>query len=350
MKHIKPVAKKGLFYAIIAFFALSMVMPLQYAHAGTLTTPRDYLNRVKENLTSGVQHEIFFTTETAVSGGAGNNEVKLVFPDADDGDWCATAGTGTATGITDPTGGSETATVLPGTLAVSCTQGAGASNYDTITVTGVNDLSSATKYGVRITDTGTGSLGTPAATTTGVITVSTTEGAGDIDSANTAVDIITDDQIAVSATVPPSITFTISSNTVALGTLSSAAVSTGSHTIQTVTNAVSGYTTLVYDDGNLRKGADDINDVADLAVTAGSEEYGISTTDTSQDIITDGGGGCSGSTYDADPITTTQQSAAGATSGPVDETITICYMASIASTTVAGAYAHTVTFVTVGLF
>lgn len=346
MKHIKPVAKKGLIYAIMAFFALSVVMPLQYAHAGTLTTPRDYLNRVKENLTSGVQHEVFFTTETAVSGGVGINEVKLNFPAADVGDWCATAGTLTALGITDPTGGSESATALPGTLTAACTQ----IGNDEIVVSAVNDLTAATKYGVRITDTGTGSLGTPANTTTGTVTVSTTEGAGDIDAANTAVDIITDDQIAVSATVPPSITFTISSNTIALGTLSSAAVSTGSHTVQTVTNAVSGYTTLVYDDGNLRKGADDINDVADLAVTVGSEEYGISTTDTGQDIITDGGGGCSGSTYDADPITTTQQSAAGAASGPVDETITICYMASIATTTVAGAYAHTVTFVTVGLF
>ncbi|MFC1687057.1 beta strand repeat-containing protein [Patescibacteria group bacterium] len=146
-----------------------------------------------------------------------------------------------------------------------------------------------------------------------------------------------------------SITFTISSNTISLGNLSTGSVATASHTITTSTSADSGYITLVYDDGNLRKGADDINDVGDLAVTAGSEEYGISTTDTGQDVITDGGGGCSGSTYDADPITTTQQSVASA-SGPANEEVTICYMASIDANTVAGAYAHTVTFVTIGLF
>jgi len=348
MKTIKLFIARGVIALIMAVFMLAMIMPVPMAKAGTLTTPRDYMNRVKENLTSGVQHEIFFTTEGAVSGGAGNNEVILLFPDADDGDWCATAGTGTATGITDPTGGSETASVLPGTLAVSCTQGSGGSSYDTITVTGVDDLTVTTKYGVRITDTGTGSLGTPANTSTGLITVKTNNGAADIDSANTSVDIITDDQIAVSAVVPPSITFTISSNTVDLGTLSTGSVSTGSHTIQTVTNASSGYTTLVYDDDNLRKGSDTIDDVGDGAVTAGSEEYGIATSDSGQTISQDSD--CSNSPYTASALTTTQQSIAGATSGPVDETITICYAASISATTIAGSYAHTVTFITSGLF
>ncbi|HCM68243.1 MAG TPA: hypothetical protein DIS62_04585 [Candidatus Kerfeldbacteria bacterium] len=350
--------KKSLYHSIVrsavimtvAAFVISMSFPLQYAEAATLTTPRDYLSRAKENLTSGVQHEVFFTTVGAVSGGAGLNEVILVFPDADDAKWCATAGAGTAAGPTNPTGGSESATSLPGTLTVACTQGAGASSYDTITVSGVDDLSTTTKYGVRLTDTGVANFGTPANTTTGLITIKTNNGSTDIDTADTAEDIIADDQVVVSAAVPPSITFTVSANTINLGTLSAGSVSTSSHTVRTVTNATSGYTSLVYDDGNLRNGASDINDVGDGAVTSGAEEYGISTTDTGQDIVTDGGGGCSGSTFDADPITTTQQTVAGAGSGPADETSTVCYMASITSSTVSGAYQHTVTYVTVGLF
>ncbi|MFA5134210.1 MAG: hypothetical protein WC505_00270 [Patescibacteria group bacterium] len=334
---------------LMAAFIAVMLFPVQAAYAGTLTTPRDYLNRVKESLTSGVQHEVFFTTEGAVSGGAGNNEITLVFPDADDGGWCATAAADmTVTGITDPTGGSESATSLPGTLVGTCTQGAGASSYDTFTITGVNDLSSATKYGVRIADGTTAELGTPAASTTGLITITTNNGSTDVDSAFTSVDIISDDQVAVSADVPSSITFTLSDTTIDLGTLSTGAVSTSSHTVQTVTNASSGYTTLVYDDGNLRKGSDDINDVADGAVTAGSEEYGLSTTDSSQDIAQDAA--CGSAPYTASALTATQQSVAGAASGPVDETITVCYAASISASTVAGAYAHTVTYVTVGLF
>jgi len=331
----------------LAIFAVMIVFPAQLAGAATLTTPRDYLKRVDPSLTTGEQHEVFFTTATAVSGGAGNNEVILVFPDADDGLWCATAGADlTVTGITDPTGGSESATVLPGTLVGTCTQGSGGSSYDTITITGVNDLTISTKYGVRIADGSTAKLGTPTAGTTGLITVKTNNGSADVDSADTAVDIVADDEIAVTATVPPSITFTISSNSIGLGTLSTGSVSTDSHTIRTETNATAGYVTLVYDNGNLTDGSNDIDDVGDGAVTAGSEEYGIATSDNGRTISEDDG--CDGDPSSA--LTTTQQDIAGASSGPVDETITVCYAASIASTTIAGAYTQTVYFVTAGLF
>lgn len=333
----------------LLMLASMLVFPLQYVRAATLTTPRDYLNRVKENLTSGVTHQVFFTTAGAVNGGAGNNKVILVFPDGDDGKWCATAGSDlTVTAITDPTGGSESATLLPGTLAGACTQGAGASSYDTFNITGVNNLSASTKYGVQIADGSTGKLGTPANTTTGLITIKTNNGSTDIDTADAAVDIIAGDQVAVTATVPPSISFTVSSTTINLGTLSTGSVSYSSHTIRTVTNATNGYVSYVYDDGNLRNGGNDINDVADGAVSVASEEYGIATSDASQTITQDSD--CASAPYSASGITTSQQSIAGATSGPVDETSTICYAASISATTVAGSYAHTVTFVTTGLF
>jgi hypothetical protein len=346
---LKQLLKKGSISLVMAVFALGMLLPVQMAQAAALTTPRDYLSRVGENLTSGEVHQVFFTTAGAVSGGAGNNKVFLVFPVDDDATWCATAGTDlAATAITDPTGGSETATLLPGTLTAKCTQGNGASTFDTIEIDGVNNLSATTKYGVEVTGGSTGKLGTPANTTTGLITIKTNNGSSDIDTADAAIDIIANDQVAVSGVVPPSISFTLSSNAVNLGTLSASTVSTSSHTVRTVTNAVNGYVTYVYDDGNLRKGSDDINNVADGAVSVAAEEYGIATSDSGQTISQDSN--CGSAPYTASALSTSQQSIAGATSGPVDETITICYAASISATTVAGSYAHTVTFVTTGLF
>jgi hypothetical protein len=345
-------AKKISVAIYAALFVFTMVLPWTAAQAATLTTPRDYLSRVAENLTTGEVHQVFFTTATAVSGGAGANSIIIVFPLADNAKWCATAGTDlVATGIANPTGGTESATTLPGTsLTAKCTQGDGASTWDTITVEGVNDLTGSTKYGVEIkqkTSSPTALLGTPANTTTGLLTIKTHNATVDVDSAQAAVDIIANDQISVSATVPPSITFTLSANSINLGTLSTGTVAYSSHTAQTVTNAANGYVTYVYSDGNLRNGSNTIAAVS-TNLSAGTAGYGIATTDTGQTIGTDAT--CGSAPFTVTALTASQQSIAGATSGPVDETSTICYAAAIAADTVAGAYTQTVTFVTVGLF
>ncbi|MFH1207748.1 MAG: hypothetical protein V1668_04045 [Patescibacteria group bacterium] len=342
------IAKKLSVALYAALFVFTMVMPWTAAQAATLTTPRDYLSRVQENLTTGEVHQVFFTTFGAVAGGGTANKVIIVFPDGDDGTWCATAGTDlVATGITNPTGGTESATALPGTLTAKCVKGVGASNYDTITVEAVTDLAATTKYGVQIAGGSTGKLGTPANTTTGLITITTNDGTDPIDTAQAAIDIIALDQVSVSATVPPSITFTLSATSINLGTLSTGSVANSSHTVQTITNAANGYATYVYSDGNLRNGSNTIAAVTTnlVAATAG---YGIATTDTDQTIANDAA--CGSAPYTVTALTTSQQSIAGATSGPVDETRTICYAAAIAADTVAGAYTQTVTFVTVGLF
>jgi len=170
-----------------------------------------------------------------------------------------------------------------------------------------------------------------------------------------AVYIILDDQVVVSATVDPSITFILSDNTVELGTLSSSAISTGQITVQTVTNAVGGYSTTVLEDGELRSNGNTIDDeTGDNDVDKGSEEYGMATTDNTpaQDIIYDTAANC---TTPPDPkiakaITSSAQTTAGAATGPVDETSTLCFAASVTSTTVAGSYSHTLTFVSTATF
>lgn len=161
-----------------------------------------------------------------------------------------------------------------------------------------------------------------------------------------AVSIITDDQVVVSATVDPTITLTLSANTVNLGTLSTGSVSTATMTAQTQTNAINGYSATVLEDGELRNGANTIDDVADAAVTAGSEEYGLGTSDSGQTIAEDDD--CNGTPSTA--ITGTAKTFGGETAGPVNETATLCFAASITDTTVAGAYSHTLTLISTGLF
>jgi len=188
-----------------AFLAIGLAVSLliqgsSVAYAGTLTVLKDRLNRQIQNQTSGIIHLVVFTTALAVSGGDGNNKVVLVFPDADDGKWCRTAGTDlTVSGCTE-----DSANVLQGTPALTarCTKGAGVSNYDTIYIEQVNNLSGLTAYCVQVSDGTIGKLGTPAHTTTGVITVKTNDGSDDVDSGKLPVDIITNDQVIVTANVP----------------------------------------------------------------------------------------------------------------------------------------------------
>ena len=147
----------------------------------------------------------------------------------------------------------------------------------------------------------------------------------------------------------PQITVTLSSNSINLGTLSGGSVSTASHTVSVTTN-LGGYTTRVVEDGELRYGAADINQVGDGAVTAGAEEYGLATSQAARDISQDAD--CSNSPYTASPVTATPQSVASK-SGPTytAETTTLCYAASInTATTAAGTYQQVITFITTGAF
>lgn len=66
-------------------------------------------------------------------------------------------------------------------------------------------------------------------------------------------------------------------NTVNLGTLSLVSVASTTVSSTITTDSLTGYSLTFDEDGNLRDGANDINDVGDGTVTAGSEEYGVRT-------------------------------------------------------------------------
>jgi hypothetical protein len=149
--------------------------------------------------------------------------------------------------------------------------------------------------------------------------------------------------VTVTATVPvvlslaiKSPTLTTNVNSCALGVLSPGAVSTCAYRIAAGTNGGGGMNVQAVADALLNSGGNDINNVADGAVTAGSEEHGIA--------ITAGTGWTLVSPFNAgdDPITTTQQKIQSA-SAAVDDTSsatwsTVTHKASINSATATGVY------------
>jgi hypothetical protein len=115
--------------------------------------------------------------------------------------------------------------------------------------------------------------------------------------------------------------------TIALGTLSASAVSTASTTLTVSTDSETGYSASITEDGNLRSGLNDIDDVGDGAVTAGSEEYGVRTS---------GSDGLLAS----DTAISGQLSFASAGGAVTNRQTTIVFRASMSALTASGSYTH----------
>ncbi len=137
----------------------------------------------------------------------------------------------------------------------------------------------------------------------------------------------------------PSITFSVSPNTVSLGTLTTSAIATGTTTLTTTENATNGYSITVVGDGQLRRAAGGaVPDVADGAVTIGAGEYGIGLTGTDRAFTDDRS------------VTTSLRTIASNGGAVTNSTITVTFKAAISSTVPAGSYSQIATFVCTGSF
>ncbi len=319
---------------------------------GVLTTPRIYLGREQAGLTTGESFQIFFTPATAVSGGAGNNKVILVFTGAN-GTWCNTVGTGdlVVTGIANPTGATESATSLPGaSLTGACTK-----NPDTFTLSGVNNLSGggATKYGVQVVEASSTKIGSASAANDIQVTIKTNNGSADVDTGTLALSTITSDQVAVTATVNPSLTVTLSPTSAALGTLDLTHVNQAGVTSTVTTNASSGYNSSVKYDATLTSGSDTIGDASGGTIVAGTDsEFGASSSQSGNTIAQWNPTSCSTTTTtsNATALSTSFKTFASGT-GPVNaEGTTLCFLAGINVSTKAGSYTSTATVVATAKF
>lgn len=173
-------------------------------------------DRMKASTLSSLQIVIVPTTNATEA------KVKIVFPSA-------TVGAGqSATTANTPSG----AVGLPGTLTAT---GAGTS----IVVTGVTDLTVGTTYAFNLTV----GVSTPVAGSALDSITTLTAGDSAVDTTTVLSRYVTDDQIVITANVPPTFTFTLSGNTDTFTTdLSSSTVSvTNGKTVSVATNAAKGW-------------------------------------------------------------------------------------------------------------
>lgn len=364
-KQIKLIAK-----ATLAVMALTLVLlPSQPAQAAQITSFSDVLTRLKAATVAN--HELRFAIPGGISAG---NVLTLTMTGFD-----ATSVDAIAFGDVDfGTGNSGTcssATYTEQTLAATAsgsTWGVDSDGSNHITITSDSGTSTAGNC-VRIrigTNAVTGTTGTnqilngAAATPHGVTAAVNNAGS---DSGILSIDIITDDQVSITATVDPTITFSISDNTVGFGVLSSTtgrwatgdtngtnasspATPNSAHNLVVATNAAAGYV-ITYNGPTLTASVGTITAASvssDSDGTQGTEQFALSISTNGTGTIASGYARGTTSSWNFIPSTTT--TLISKTSPADTETIDVSYLANIAGSTEAGAYSTLVTYIATGTF
>ncbi len=332
--------------------AVTATFPSPSAHAAAITTISDTMSNQTVSATS--THAIRFVTPT----GAGDNTdtIILTFP-SDYNFTSKTIGTvsfthGASTGLES----TETLAASPSASAWGAVFSGTQNRILTLTAPsdGVGSAVVAANDKMIITYTGANSINptTPGSYT---MTVSGTFGdAGDFTN-----NILTNSQIAVTATVPQSLTFSISANSIAFGSLTAGAArfasSTASgqatevaaHTVIVGTNAGNGYSMTI--NGNtLTSGANTVTAIggSNTASSIGTEQFGLR-------LTASGGSGAVAAPYAAAGFAFTAGSAtqvASASGASANTTYSPRYIANISSNTEAGTYTATLSYVATANF
>lgn len=328
-------------YLVVGLLILSG--GVQVAYAASLTTISDTLSSQKKSTLAN--HDIQFTTPTGVASG---QTIIITFPS----DFSIAA----AMDFTDIDVLDDGANVTLAASPSGATWGAVRTSATVITLTnGTTAVGAGSviriKIGTNATNQSTGVRQITNTTTAGskVIAISGTF----TDTGNITVQILDDDQVAVTATVPQSLTFSISDSTIEFGTLSSSddtfaddvggnATEVAAHTIVVGTNAANGYT-MTLNGNTLTSGSFTIATTsAATASTVGSEQFGLR-------LSASGGSGSvvapysTASQYAFDSLNFPDQIAFSG-SASADTTYSAYYIANISAATEAGSYSATLTY------
>jgi hypothetical protein len=357
IKKIVPTGKLKLLTSIIVVLSLVVssfgIFPFT-TDAASVTSFKDVLTREKAATLSN--HTITFTTPTGVAASA---EIVLTFdnstsiPVALDFEDIDLSDDGVNVTLAAAPSGATWGVVRTSSTVITFTNGSGAvAGGSVIEIEiGTNATTGATGA-EQITN---GSAGTT------LLTLSGSFG----DTGTVAIPIIADDQVVITATVDPTISFSISDNTVGFGTLgaggarwatgtsgtgSAPAASSGAHELSIGTNATGGYA-ITYNGATLTSGGNTI-DVAtisgDADGTPGSEQFAISIGDNGGNVTIPSAYDYASNNYSFVAGTTT--TLASETAASTTETIDVQYIANIASSTEAGAYSTTITYIATGTF
>ncbi len=328
------------------------------AYAASLTSLSDTQSSVKVSTASN--HDILFTTPTGLTSG---QTILITFP----ADYLIHASlTFTDVDVLDD-GAQMTLAAAPS----GATWGVARTSGTVLTLTNGNVAVAAgsvvrVRIGTNATNQSTGvfQITNPTTIGTKVITVG---GGTFADSGSISEQIVTDDTVAVSATVQQSISFTISTSTIYFGNLASGSVKFASstntsgdttetiaHTLAVGTNAPSGYTITVLGQ-TLTSQQNSLNTIDFVGATAasstpGTEQFGIRATKAGGSNGTIATPYISTSSYGYNATATTSATFASGSSSTATETYSLRYIANIAATTEAGTYAANLTYVATANF
>lgn len=351
MKLFKTIAR----VALIAIFLVTSTPGSLTVYAASLSSLSDTMSSVKQSALSN--HDIVFTTPTGVASGG---IITLTFQS----DFSIPAGlTYTDVDVLDD-GVDATLAAAPS----GATWGVVRTSSTVLTLTnGTTVVAGGSviriKIGTNATNQSTGVQQITNPTTTGAKTI--TIGGSFGDTGLITVQIITDDTVAVSATVQQSISFAISANTIAFGTLDSAAAryantSTGSasdtvaHTLAVGTNASTGYAITVQG-ATLTSQQNSGNTITatgstPAASSTGSEQFGIYATKSGGVNGTIDPTFATASSFGYDATAATAAAFATGTSATNTETYSLHYLANISALTEAGTYTTSLTYVATANF
>lgn len=350
----------------LIFMLVIFVSGFNVAQAAGFTTIKDTMSSHAKLANS--DHTVTWTLTNTHTVSAGDT-VTLDFTDADF--VTSAAGTWQTTDFTYSDSNHSTIAPLDVGAAPSCSA---TDNY-TVTITAATNtflftacsgwtISAADDTITFVIKGATGGTGTLANANvdTNSSQFNITNTGSNTDSGRGAVVIETNNVVTVTATVDPTLTLAISSPSVALGTLSTAAAGTGSHTAQVSTNASGGFL-LTYDGATLTNITSPSNTIAAYGSQAssvpGTAGFGINmvanTTPFVGANLIQNGGVCAAVPADygtADKFSYTADATTNLTNQivPADCTYTISYVANINSTTVAGSYSTAITYIASGTF
>lgn len=344
--------------SIVAMFAMIFGLNFGFiptAKALTITSAKDALSTITDS--ANADHTITWVSPSGVANAA---TITLTFATGFDF-------TGVLIGDVDLDGSTEGSI----TLAADCT-GSEKGSYSRTGQVVTFTLCSGDSGDFTNSETITVKIGTNAAGGANQInnqtvaqnnsdaTIDITSGASDIGSL--AVEIIADDSVNVTATVDPSITFSISDVAIGFGTLASGAVryatgdtnggtteTTAAHTLSAGTNAAGGLA-VTYNGALLTSAANTINAASSVTPpgTQTIEQFAIAVDDNGTAFTIPAGYDQATPlyTYVASTTTTLFSSAAPLTSTNVD----VHYLANIAANTEAGNYSTNITYIATGTF
>jgi hypothetical protein len=348
--------KKFIGVALICSLFIWTMNTLLIAHAAALTALSDTMS--EQTINTASSHVIKFTTPTGVT--ANGQTIVVTFPSGFNFTGKAISGLtltyGASTGLEQsttiaaaPGAGTQWGAVFSGTnnvvLTLTSPTATGpyiaAGNKVILIYSSLNSInpSSAANYTTTISANGdTGSITVP---------------------------IITNDQVAITATVAQTLTFSISSNTINFGTLSSGATTyatnggsgqasepASAHTISAGTNATSGYS-IALSGSTLTYGANTIAAIPGASAAAlapGTAQFGIRTTAAggTGSVTAPFNGTVGNYGFGTSPLSS--QAFASAAGVTATTTYSVNYAANIATLTPAGNYATTLTYVATSNF